>query len=137
MADSPAADVKPKKILLVDDDEALRQLYSLELSGRQYEVVTASDGDEGFAKAKSEKPDLILLDIMMPKTDGIAALSKIKGEAETKATPVIMLTNFGQENLVQQAFSLGSVDYLLKYKVTPAEMAEKVAQVLSSKPVQL
>jgi CheY-like chemotaxis protein len=123
-----------KKILLVDDDQALRQLYSIELTGRQYEVVTAGDGDEGIAKSKSEKPDVILLDIMMPKTDGIAALSKIKADDATKPIPVIMLTNFGQENLVQQAFSLGAVDYLLKYKVTPAEMAEKVAQVLSSPP---
>ena len=123
-----------KKILLVDDDQALRQLYSIELTGRQYEVVTAGDGDEGIAKSKSEKPDVILLDIMMPKTDGIAALSKIKADDATKPIPVIMMTNFGQENLVQQAFSLGAVDYLLKYKVTPAEMAEKVAQVLSSPP---
>jgi CheY-like chemotaxis protein len=97
-------------------------------------VVVGADGDEGIAKAKSEKPDIILLDIMMPKTDGIAALSKIKADEESKKIPVIMLTNFGQENLVQQAFSLGAVDYLLKYKVTPAEMAEKVVQVLSAPP---
>ncbi|MCL4397753.1 response regulator [Patescibacteria group bacterium] len=135
MADEPA--VPAKKILLVDDDQALRQLYSVELTGRQYEVVTAGDGDEGIEKAKSGKPDLILLDIMMPKTDGIAALSKIKADEASKNIPIIMLTNFGQENLVQQAFSLGAVDYLLKYKVTPAEMAEKVTQVLSAKPVQL
>jgi CheY-like chemotaxis protein len=122
------------KILLVDDDQALRQLYTIELTGRQYEVVVGADGDEGIAKAKSEKPDIILLDIMMPKTDGIAALSKIKADEESKKIPVIMLTNFGQENLVQQAFSLGAVDYLLKYKVTPAEMAEKVVQVLSAPP---
>lgn len=122
------------KILLVDDDQALRQLYTIELTGRQYEVVTAGDGDEGITKTKSEKPDVILLDIMMPKTDGIAALAKIKADDSTKSIPVIMLTNFGQENLVQQAFSLGAVDYLLKYKVTPAEMAEKVAQVLTASP---
>lgn len=120
------------KVLLVDDDQALRQLYSLELTGRQYEVVVAVDGEEGIAKAKSEKPDVILLDIMMPKVDGIMALNKIKSDEETQKIPVIMLTNFGQENLVQQAFSLGATDYLLKYKVTPAEMAEKVAQVLST-----
>lgn len=125
------------KILLVDDDQALRQLYSVELTGRQYEVTTAADGEEGIEKAKSTKPDIILLDIMMPKTDGIAALSKLKADPALKPIPVIMLTNFGQENLVQQAFSLGAVDYLLKYKVTPAEMAEKVAQVLTAKPASL
>ncbi len=125
------------KVLLVDDDSALRKLYTIELSGRQYTVTEAVDGQDGVDKAKSEKPDLILMDIMMPKLDGIAALSKMKADPEVKAIPVIMLTNFGQESLVQQAFALGAVDYLLKYKVTPAEMAEKVTQVLKSKPVQL
>lgn len=121
-----------KKILLIDDDQSLRQLYKLELTNHQYEVIEASDGEEGFSKAISEKPDLILLDIMMPKADGVATLTKIKAEETIKTIPVIMLTNFGQENLVQQAFSLGATDYLLKYKVTPAEMASKVDQILTS-----
>ena len=125
------------KVLLVDDDQALRQLYSLELTNQEYTLVEAVDGEECLLKAKAEKPDLILLDIMMPKTDGIAALSRLKADEELRAIPVVMLTNFGQENLVQQAYGLGAVDYLLKYKVTPAEMAEKVKQVLTSKPVQL
>jgi CheY-like chemotaxis protein len=125
------------KVLLVDDDQALRQLYTIELSGRQFTVIVAENGQEGVEKAKSDKPDLILMDIMMPKMDGIAALSKIKTDPDTKDIPVLMLTNFGQENLVQQAFGLGASDYLLKYKVTPAEMAEKVTQVLNAKPVQL
>lgn len=126
-----------EKILLVDDDEALRQLYSAELITKGYQVVVASDGDEGLEKAKTEKPNLILLDIMMPKTDGITVLTKIKQEAELKNIPILMLTNFGQENLVKQAFDLGAADYLLKYKVTPAEMSEKVDQTLHAKPVQL
>lgn len=125
------------KILLIDDDQALQQLYEVELKEKGYTVVTASDGDGGVEKAKTEKPNLIMLDIMMPKTDGIAALSRIKQDAEIKDIPVVMLTNFGQENLVQQAFSLGAADYLLKYKVTPAEMSEKVDQLLHAKPVQL
>lgn len=125
------------KILLVDDDQSLRQLYSLELSSKQFVIVEASDGDDALIKAKAEKPNLILLDIMMPKTDGIAALAKLKEDPELKDIPVLMLTNFGQEYLVQQAFSLGATDYLLKYKVTPVEMSEKVVQLLSAKTVQL
>lgn len=124
------------KILLVDDDQALRQLYNVELS-KSYQVVEAADGEDGLFKAKSEKPDLILLDVMMPKVDGIAYLTKIKEDPELASIPIIMLTNFGQENLIQQAFNLGITDYLLKYKVTPEEMSQKVAQVLSSKQVQL
>lgn len=125
-----------KKVLLVDDDQSLRQLYNVELS-KEYQVVEAVDGEDGLLKAKSEKPDLILLDVMMPKIDGIAYLTKIKDDAELAKIPIIMLTNFGQENLIQQAFNLGIADYLLKYKVTPSEMAQKVNQVLNAKNVQL
>lgn len=126
-------DPKGKKILLVDDDNALRQLYAVELGTKGYAVSEAPDGEQGLAMVSSEKPDLILLDIMMPKLDGVATLTQLKQNAETSKIPVVMLTNFGQENLVQQAFSSGAADYLLKYKVTPAEMAEKVGQVLSAK----
>lgn len=130
--------VVKKKVLLADDDQALRQLYSLELvASQKYVVTTAVDGEDCLAKIKADKPDLVLLDIMMPKSDGLAVLGQLKADAAFKDIPVLMLTNFGQENLVQQAFSLGATDYLLKYKVTPAEMAQKVAQVLENKPVQL
>lgn len=125
------------KILLVDDDSALLTLYGTELKSKGHQVVTASDGDDGLSKAVKEKPNLILLDIMMPKMDGIALLTKLKEEKDLNSIPVVMLTNFGQENLIQQAFSLGATDYLLKYKVTPSEMAEKVGQVLNSKPVEM
>lgn len=124
-------DLTGKKILLVDDDNALRQLYAVELGSKHYTVAEAVDGEQGLAMAKQEKPDLILLDIMMPKLDGVAMLTRLKQDPEISKTPVVMLTNFGQENLVQQSFSSGATDYLLKYKVTPAEMAEKVGQVLS------
>jgi len=126
-------DPKGKKILLVDDDNALRQLYAVELGTKGYTVLEAPDGEQGLVTAKKEKPDLILLDIMMPKLDGVATLTQLKQDAEIDKIPVVMLTNFGQENLVQQAFSSGATDYLLKYKVTPAEMADKVGQVLSAK----
>lgn len=132
MADAPAG--PKKKVLIVDDDPALRQLYNVQLS-QQYAVVEAVDGEDGLVKAKQEKPDLILLDVMMPKFDGIAFLSKIKEDQDMAKTPIVMLTNFGQENLIQQAFNLGVTDYLLKYKVTPSEMVEKVNQVLNANPV--
>ncbi len=120
------------KVLLVDDDASLRQLYKVELANRGHQVLEAGDGEEGLTMALSDKPNLILLDIMMPKLDGVATLGKLKEDLATKDVPVVMLTNFGQENLVKQAFGLGAVDYLLKYKVTPAEMADKVGQLLSS-----
>lgn len=133
MADAAAS----KKILLVDDDQALRQLYVTELSGRGYQTTEAATGQDCLIKARADKPDLILLDVMMPELDGIATLTQLKQEATLKDVPVMMLTNFGQENLVKQAFSLGAADYLLKYKVTPGEMADKVTQLFTAQPVQL
>lgn len=121
-----------KKVLLIDDDNALRQLYAVELGSKGYSVIEASDGEQGLEKAKKDNPDLILLDIMMPKLDGVATLTQLKQDTVTSKIPVVMLTNFGQENLVKQAFASGATDYLLKYKVTPAEMVQKVAQVLAS-----
>lgn len=121
------------KILLVDDDNALRQLYAVEL-GKKHTVIEASDGQQALTQIKSTRPDLILLDIMMPNLDGVATLTKLKEDPEISKIPVVMLTNFGQENLVQQAFSAGAIDYLLKYKVTPAEVSGKVDQVLTAKP---
>ncbi len=120
-----------KKILIVDDDSALRRLYSVELTTRNFNVVEAADGKEGYSKATTESPDLILLDVMMPQMDGIALLTQIRQADALKEVPVIMLTNFGQENLIQQAFDLGATDYLLKYKVTQSEMADKINQILS------
>lgn len=126
-----------KKVLLIDDAPEVHTMYSIELKGRGYDVVEAFDGEEGLVKAKAEKPDAILLDIMMPKIDGIVLLTKLKEDPELKNIPVIMLTNFGQENLIQQAMTLGVNEYLLKYKVTPSEMADKIKQIFEATPVQL
>lgn len=126
-----------KKVLVVDDDQALRKLYQVQLQTSGFEVVTAEDGDECLKKAESDHPDLILLDIMMPKRDGMAALKSLKDDPKFSKIPVVMLTNFGQEDLIKNALSMGAVDYLLKYKVTPAEMAEKVSLILNPANVRL
>jgi CheY-like chemotaxis protein len=127
------SDNQKKKIMLVDDDNAIRQLYVFELSTRNFEVVEAKDGKEALTKVRQEKPDLILLDMVMPEMDGLGFLTELKQDLDLKNVPVIMLTNFGQENLIQQAYNLGVTDYLLKYKVTQEEMAGKIEQILSAK----
>lgn len=123
-----------KKIMLVDDDNALRQLYTVELTSKSFEVVEAKDGKEALIKVRQEKPDLILLDMVMPEMDGLGFLTELKQDLDLKNVPVIMLTNFGQENLIQQAYNLGVTDYLLKYKVTQEEMVGKIEQILSGHP---
>ena len=128
---------KIRKILIADDDEALRRLYEVEFKSKNYTVITAKDGDDCIQKTLSEKPDVILLDVMMPNKDGIAALRTLKENADVSTIPVLMLTNFGQEELIKNAMQLGANDYLLKYRVTPAEMSEKVNQLLNPPKIQL
>lgn len=125
------------KILIADDDEALLRLYDVQLRNSGYTVVTALDGDECLQQVVEEKPNLVLLDIVMPKRDGLATLKALKENPDTAAIPVIMLTNFGQEDLIQNALAAGASDYLLKYRVTPSEISEKVAQILQPQKVQL
>lgn len=125
------------KILLADDDPAIRQLYGVEFKNKGYEVLEAVDGEDGLIKAKKDKPDIIILDVMMPKMDGIMTLKKIKEDPEMKKIPVLMLTNFGQENLIQEAFNFGLTDYILKYKITPAELTSKIADLLTGSTPQV
>ncbi|OGG06133.1 hypothetical protein A2872_04140 [Candidatus Gottesmanbacteria bacterium RIFCSPHIGHO2_01_FULL_42_12] len=126
-----------KKILVFEDDKAMAKLYQVELTTKGFMVETAGDGVEGTEKAESFLPDLILLDIMMPKQNGIDTLKKLRENPKFKDIPVLMLTNFGQESLVKEAFSAGATDYIFKYQSTPAEVTEKVKQYLFPTNTQL
>lgn len=127
-----------KKILLVDDDLYIRDLYAEVLKDESYDIFIAADGEEAMSMVDDQGPfDLVLLDVMIPKADGIQVLSKIKTDTKNKPTPVIMLTNFGQEDLVKQAINLGCADYLLKYNITPGELIAKVKQIVNPQQVQL
>jgi two-component system alkaline phosphatase synthesis response regulator PhoP len=119
-----------KKILIVEDDSSLVKIYKIELEIKGFEVIEAQDGEEGLKKTLEGKPDLVLLDIMMPKLNGLDVLEKIRQDEKTENIPVIMLTNFGQEYLVKRAFELKATDYLLKYQTTPIEVVRKINSVL-------
>lgn len=119
------------KVLIVEDDAAIAKLYKTELVSKGYQVEVAPNGDLGIAKAKQWHPDLALVDIMMPKTNGIDVLKAIKADPDIKNTIIIMLTNFGQEDLVKDAINGGADEYVLKYQITPAEVADKVKQHLA------
>ncbi len=120
------------KILIIEDDPAIAKLYSVELMTKGFTVEIAENGEEGFTKALTYLPDLILCDIMMPKQNGIETLKKVRADQSLKNTSVIMLTNFGQENLVKEAFNNGATDYILKYQSTPSEVTGKVKQHLAN-----
>lgn len=122
------------KILLVDDDKDFVEATKLVLESKPYEVVVAYNGDEGLAKARKEKPDLIILDIIMPVKDGFSAAEQLKKDAELKNIPIIMLTSFsekrGETSLsVSQGLTLEAEDYVDK-PVSPHELLEKVERLL-------
>ena len=103
-----------KRILVVDDEAELVKAIEIRLKQADYEILTAYDGLEGLEKAQKEKPDLILLDILMPNMDGYQTLQKLKEEESTKSIPVIMLTAKSQVDDVTKAADLGANDYIVK-----------------------
>jgi len=121
------------KVLIVDDDAFLSGIYATKLELEGFQVATARDGEEGLRVAVEMKPDIILLDVLMPKLDGFETLKRLKAEAITKSIPVIMLTNLGQKEDIEQALETGAQDYLIKAHFVPAEAVEKIKMVLKAK----
>ncbi len=120
----------PKKILVVEDDRFLKELIVQKLEKENYQVAEAIDGEEAITMTKKEKPDLILLDLILPKVNGFKVLEKIKEDASTSQIPVIILTNLGQKNDVEKGLKLGAVDYLIKAHFTPNEIINKIKNIL-------
>ncbi len=115
-----------KKVLIVDDDMILRQMYAERLKGEDFEVLMAGDGQEAIEMAAKDKPDVILLDIMMPKMNGIDALKKLRAEADTKSIPVVVLTALLQQ-IDQIKGLLGPKDsHLIKSETMPGAVVEKI-----------
>jgi DNA-binding response OmpR family regulator len=120
----------PKKILVVEDDRFLRELVKRKLIGENFEVGEAVDGEEALRKAKEEKPDLILLDLILPSIDGFEVLARIKEDPSLASIPVIILSNLGQREEIEKGLKLGAIDYLVKAHFTPGEIIEKVKNIL-------
>ena len=121
------------KILLVDDDQALLAIFATSLKNHGHDVVTALNGNSGIEKAKTEKPELILLDQVMPDIQGNEVLKTLKADPETKSIPVAMLSNFGQNELIQKALNAGAIDYLLKYQIDPDYLNTKIDEIAKIK----
>ena len=120
----------PKKILFVEDDEGFFNIFSVPLKMKGYDVVHISDGSLAVEKTISEKPDLILLDIVLPGTSGLDILKELRERDETKSVVVIMLTNFGSDENISKAMEYGANDYLMKYNIVPSELPNKIAGFL-------
>lgn len=118
------------KLLLVEDDMALRDIYSTRFLAEGYEVATASDGEQALTVAVKEKPDLILLDIMMPKISGFDVLDILRTTPETKNSKIIIMTALSQPADMEKGKTLGADEYLVKSQVTLTDVVEKVKTVL-------
>jgi CheY-like chemotaxis protein len=119
------------KILIIEDDPLMSRLYQKIFTFEKYEIALAGDGEEGIKKASSEKPTLILLDVMMPKMNGIEVLKALKNNLETKSIPVIVLTNLSGQQDAENALALGAVKYIVKSEHEPKEIANMVKEVLA------
>ncbi|MDD3284988.1 MAG: response regulator [Patescibacteria group bacterium] len=124
---------KKTKVLIVEDETMLVNMYIAKFEKEGFETVQAENGKKGIEVAREEKPDIILLDIIMPEMDGFMVLKELKSTPETKNIPIIMLTNLGQEEDVEKGNKLGAIGYLVKANLTPSQVVDKVKEVLSKK----
>ncbi|MBI5467123.1 MAG: response regulator [Candidatus Kerfeldbacteria bacterium] len=122
---------KKPALLLVEDDTFLAGMYVTKLTMEHFTVELATDGQAGLEKAKAMKPDLILLDVLLPKLNGFDVLKSLKANPATKSIPVILLTNLGQKSDVVEGLDLGAADYLIKAHFMPSEVVEKIKQHLA------
>ena len=119
-----------KKILIIEDDKFLRELIVKKLVKEGYEISEAVDGEEGIKKVKEEKPDLVLLDLILPGIDGFEVLAQMKEDRNVTKIPAIILSNLGQKEDIEKGLKLGAVDYLVKAHFTPGEIIEKIKKIL-------
>jgi DNA-binding response OmpR family regulator len=129
-ASPKAAASNGKKILLVDDDLTLAEMYSERLKSEGYQVAMAHDGTAGLAAVKAKKPDLVLLDVMMPKTNGLDVLKQIKADPEIADIKVILLTALIQEPGQINEISKQAAGYVVKSETTPGELVAKIKALL-------
>lgn len=120
------------KILIIEDEQLLSDLYKIAFTKRNYEVELAVDGEDGLQKVKAGKPALILLDIMMPKMNGLQVLQHLKANPETKDIPVYIITNLTENTLEQQMRQLGALKLILKSQYLPDQIVDTVDEYFKS-----
>ena len=118
------------KIVLIEDDEILSKVLYTELIDASFEVTQAFDGEAGLTLVKSEKPDLVLLDLILPKKHGFEVLAELKKSADTASIPVLILTMLGSDEDIKKGLQLGADDYIVKSQHAVGEIVEKVKNFL-------
>ena len=123
-----------QRILIIDDDPLIARMYENKLKVDGYDVDVAVNGEEALSRALHHRPDLIFLDIMMPKMNGVETLKHLKANTHTQDIPVIILTNLGdREDDIEKAKELGALDYLVKSKISLKELSERTQKVLKGR----
>jgi len=130
MAMTGMVDEQVIDVLLIEDDPAVVEMYKMKLELDGYRVTIAADGDEGLARARELKPDIIFLDLRLPKKDGFEVLRELRESDATRATPVIILSNYGQRELIERGLTLGANEFLIKAQTTPSSLSEGIDEWL-------
>jgi CheY-like chemotaxis protein len=124
--------MRSARVLLIEDDKLLRKACEVGLHKRGFSVLTAADGEEGIQQARAGSPDLILLDMLMPKLSGLQTLMMLKQDEQTRRIPVVILSNSSIETDMQKAKDLGAVGYLVKASLSLQELANQVASFIDT-----
>lgn len=119
-----------KKILVIEDDKFLRKVYESKLPKEGFVVISAVDGQDGIDKLKQDPPDLVLLDLIMPKKTGFEVLEEIKKDKKLAKIPILVLSNLGQDEDIDKAKALGAADFLIKSNLAIKEVVEKIKEHL-------
>jgi DNA-binding response OmpR family regulator len=117
------------KLLLIDDDETITTILETAFKKAGFESVVSHTGEDGIAKARAGSFDIILLDQVLTDISGNEVLKTLKSDEKTKNIPVLVLSNFSQQELVKQALELGAVDYVFKYQVEPSDLIDKIKKL--------
>ena len=120
-----------KKVLIIEDDPYLSEMYQMKFELEGYTVLVARDGQEGLDSAFTTKPDIILLDLVMPVKDGYHVLKELKENDKTKGIPVLVLSNLGQVDEIKKAMNDGADKYLIKANMTPEQLLKEVRSFLN------
>jgi CheY-like chemotaxis protein len=119
-------DVDEVRVLLVEDDAALAQMYRVKLERDGYTVQVAGDGEEALSMLTGSLPDLIFLDVRLPRMDGLTFLERVRKADRTKNIPVVIVSNYSEEELVSRGLQLGALEYLIKSQTTPGQLSQGV-----------
>ncbi|MEA2097470.1 MAG: response regulator [Patescibacteria group bacterium] len=121
---------KKIKVLIIEDDSYISDMYKIKFESENFETIIANNGVKGLKFLEKNVPDIILLDIVMPKVDGFSVLKEIKKNLKLNEVPVVFLTNLSQKENIERGFELGASSYIIKAHFTPSEVVKKIREVL-------